>query len=171
MLDIEPTVILWNIINILVLFLLMKKFLFKPVNRILDTRAAAIQAAADQAAADRREAAEAKAGYEEKLAAADDEAGQILRLARQRGQREYEAALKTAQEDAARLVREAESRAEAERTAALRQAQDQLAELALAAAAKASGQRMDAGADRALMEGFLAEAAAGPQPKGAEEWQ
>ncbi|MEA4891375.1 MAG: F0F1 ATP synthase subunit B [Peptococcaceae bacterium] len=155
MLDIEPSVILWNIINIFVLFLLLKKFLFKPVTRVLDNRAAAIRRAAEEAAADRQKAGETLAGYEEKLAAAREEADQILGRARQRGQQEYRGMLEKAREDADRLIRAGQTQINAQRQAMLFEVRQEVAELALAAAAKAAGRSMDTADDRALVESFL----------------
>ena len=34
--------IIWNIVNILVLFLLLKQFLFKPITKMMDSRTAEI---------------------------------------------------------------------------------------------------------------------------------
>ena len=70
--------IIITIINLLILFLLIKKFLFKPVQRILDARKAEV----DKIYADAHETQEAadkdKQLYEEKLETAEAEADAIL---------------------------------------------------------------------------------------------
>ena len=68
MLNIDPYTILWTLIDLLILFLLMKKFLFKPINAILDSRAKKIQDDTAQAEQLRAEAEQMHQQYEQLLA-------------------------------------------------------------------------------------------------------
>ena len=65
---------IWMIIaslcNLLLLTWIVKKFLYKPVKKILDTRRAAIDADYEQAAAARAEAEEDRLNYQAAMAAA-----------------------------------------------------------------------------------------------------
>ena len=94
--------IIWNIVNILVLFLLLKHFLFKPITEMMESRTAEIENNLKDAEDQKQKASELTAQYEEKLQGAHAEAAQIVSEARQRGQREYDAILKTAGQDARR---------------------------------------------------------------------
>ena len=71
----------WNILvticNTIITFLIVKKFLFKPVRKMLAARAEEVQAMYDQAEADRAEAAAMKKDYTESIANAKAEAAQI----------------------------------------------------------------------------------------------
>ena len=73
---------IWAIIaslcNLLLLTWIVKKFLFKPVKKIMDARRAAIDADYEQAAAARAEAEENRLNYEAAMAAAEQTSGQII---------------------------------------------------------------------------------------------
>ena len=49
MLDIDLWTVLWTGINLVILYLLMRHFLFKPVTAVMEQRAQAIQEGLDQA--------------------------------------------------------------------------------------------------------------------------
>ena len=129
MLNLDPWTILWTGINLVVLYLLMRRFLFKPVNAVMEQRAQAIQ---------------------ESLSQAEE--------AKQQGQREYDRIISSAQADAQAIRSDAQVQLEAQRRQMLQEAQQQVAALALLAAAKVSGRSMDAQDDRDLVEDFLREA-------------
>ena len=99
--------IIWTFVNIIVLFLLLKKFLFSRVTRIMDEREALINGNIEQAEQQSREAEELKTRYEAELANAKAEAASIVAEAKARGQKEYDKQLAAAREDAARVMQEA----------------------------------------------------------------
>lgn len=57
--------IIWVFVNLLILFLLMKKFLFGPITRMLDSRAKGVSDTLDQADARLAEAEQSKQEYDE----------------------------------------------------------------------------------------------------------
>ena len=157
MLEFEWTTILWTVVNLLVLYLFLRKFLFGRVNAVLEQRQALIQQALEDARA-KDEASQASCtAYEAKLAGARQEAEQILSQAKAQAERDSRQRLEEAQQQAARTLEEARARTQAERAEMLRGARQEVASLALMAAAKAAGQSMDAPAERALVESFLSE--------------
>ena len=56
MLSLEPWTLFWTVVNVLVLFLAMKKFLLKPVMNIIEKREAMIHQQFDEAEAARNQA-------------------------------------------------------------------------------------------------------------------
>jgi F-type H+-transporting ATPase subunit b len=94
MLDFSVTFII-TIINIAVLFFILRAILFKPVTRFIDERAKKVPAVRDQAEKNRIQAKALIDQYEAQLKKADEEAAEIIRIARE-----------TAQEEAARIVAE-----------------------------------------------------------------
>ena len=82
--------IIWVFVDLLILFVLMKKFLFGPITRMLDDRAQEVSDTLDQA--DRRlaEAEQQQTAHAAQLASAKAEAAQIIEDARARGQQEYD---------------------------------------------------------------------------------
>ena len=77
MLDFSVTFII-TIINIAVLFFILRAVLFKPVTKFMADRAKQIQDSIDCANADKAKAKELAAQYEEKIKNAEDEAQKIL---------------------------------------------------------------------------------------------
>ena len=58
----------WTIVNVLVLFFLLKKFLFGPVNKIMEKRQSMINSDLENAAAAKKDALEMKSEYEANIA-------------------------------------------------------------------------------------------------------
>ena len=61
--------LVWNIVNVIVLYLLLKHFLIKPVMDIMNKRQAMVDQSITNARASESQASELKSQYEEKLAA------------------------------------------------------------------------------------------------------
>lgn len=150
--------IVWTIVNILVLFLLLKHFLFKPITEMMESRTAEIENNLKDAEDQKQKASELTAQYEEKLQGAHAEAAQIVSEARQRGQREYDAILKTAGQDAQKEQERARADMERERKEMLRGVQENVTELVLLTASKLSQKELDEESDRKLVDSFLSEA-------------
>ena len=62
--------IFWTVFNVLLLFVLLRIFLFKPINKMLDDRTQAIQKDYDDAERARKEAEELKAQYDNSISEA-----------------------------------------------------------------------------------------------------
>lgn len=150
--------IVWTIVNILVLFLLLKHFLFKPITEMMESRTAEIENNLKDAEDQKQKASGLTAQYEEKLQGAHAEAAQIVSEARQRGQREYDAILKTAGQDAQKEQERARADMEREREEMLRGVQENVTELVLLTASKLSQKELDEESDRKLVDSFLSEA-------------
>ena len=146
MLDFQVSTIVFTVINLLVLYFILRKLLFGRVNAVLEQRAARVKETIDSAEASKSQAEELRAEYEDKLVAD----------AQNRAQRAYEAKMADAETDAKRLRSEAEAQIASERDAMLRGARNEVASLALLAAAKVA-QRPTEDGDRALVDSFLAE--------------
>lgn len=158
MLDFDPVSIIFTVVNLLVLFVVLKQVLFKRVTKIIEDRAALIHSDLDAAKRQNDEAGALKTEYEAQLAEARAKAAEIIAQAKAQGQREYDIALDAARSDAQTLLSEARAQIAAEREAMLRGARGEVAQLALLAAAKVSGKALDGADDRALVNVFLEEA-------------
>ena len=156
MLDLNWSLI-WNIFNILVLFLLLKHFLFKPITKLMESRTAEIENNLKEAEEKKLAAEALGAEYEKHLEDAHAETAQIVREAKDRGQQEYDGILSSAEQDARKEADRSRAQLEAERRQMLREAQGSMTELVLAAAAKVSQKELDEEADRRLVDAFLSE--------------
>ncbi len=150
--------IIWNIVNILVLFLLLKHFLFKPITEMMESRTAEIENNLKDAEEQKQKAQDLTAQYQQKLEGAKAEAAQIVSDARQQGQKEYDALLKTAAQDARKEQERSRADMEREREEMLRGVQENVTELVLLTASKLSQKELDEESDRKLVDAFLSEA-------------
>ena len=146
--------IIWVFVDLLILFVLMKKFLFGPITKMLDDRAQQVSDTLDQA--DKR-LAEAEQQQTAQLASAKQEAAQIIEEARARGQQEYDRLVAEAQTAVQRLDEQAARRRDSERTQMLREAKKEIAALVLLTTAKVSRQKLNSDTDRDMIDDFLRE--------------
>lgn len=158
MLEFQVSTIALTVLNLLILYVILKKLLFGRVNKVLNDRAALIEQTLDDAHAEKQKADELKKEYEDRLAQAHTEANGILAQAKTRGEKEYQAILAQAQEDARRTQEQTRARTQAERDEMLRTARREVAQLAVIAASKVTRKSLDPDADRAILDDFLAEA-------------
>ena len=136
MLDIDPYTILWTVVNLLVLYLLMRKFLFGPVNAILDGRAKAIEDGLTQARQQQEEAQQLHSQYEAEIAQSKDEASQIIAQAKAQSEALYQRTLADAQAEAKKLLEENQERNLRDRENMPRSVRQEVAQLAVVAAEK-----------------------------------
>ena len=89
--------IIWVFVDLLILFVLMKKFLFGPITQMLDDRAQQVSDTLDQADKRLAEAEQQQTAHAAQLTSAKQEAAQIIEEARARGQQEYDRLVAEAQ--------------------------------------------------------------------------
>lgn len=152
--------VFWTVVNIIILFILLRIFLWKPVMKMMDKRQNLIQGQLDDAAAKDAEAEEKRAKYEESLKSAKQESAQIVSDAKDRAQAQYDQIIGQANTDAADILQKAQEAATADRAQALKDAQSEIAGIALEAASKLLGANVDAESNKKMLDDFLAEAGA-----------
>lgn len=157
MLEFDIWTILFSVINILVLFFFLKKFLFGRVNAILEKRAQMVQADLQQAKQHAEEADQLKNEYEQTLRNAKNEAKQLIQTAQQTAYAQGNQITAQAQQQAEAMMEEAQKEIARERQRSLDSAQKEIASLALAAACKVVGNQVDDDTNRELVDAFLAE--------------
>ena len=150
--------LLFNIINLVLLYFLMKRFLFRPVNTILEKRQAEADEQFARAGEAKNQAMDEKQQYEKLLKDAEKEKEKIVVSARKEASEEYGRILEDAREKADDIVKSARRDAEAEKKAVLNQADAQLKDMIVAAAAKMAGVGEDADSDRKLYDRFIEKA-------------
>lgn len=152
--------IIWTLVNLVALYFLMKRFLFGPLNAMMEKRAELLRKQMEEAQNKETEAEGMKKKYEEILAQAHGEAQEVLTSFQKRGEMEYQKALFAAKADARRILQEAEQAAQKAKTDAIQGAREEIADLAVAAAYKAASECMDSDKSRQVVDAFLVEAGA-----------
>ena len=148
--------ILWTIINLLILYVIARKFLFGPVRKVLAARQAEIDKQFADARTAQEDAQKLKEQYQESLDGAEKERLDMLNQARDRAGEEYERILSEAKSTADKLEADAQKSADREQEKRIQQAQEQIADLVVAATAKLMASRQGAEADRELYNQFIA---------------
>ncbi len=146
-----------QIINFVLLLVLLRVFLYKPVLNMLDRRREKIRTDLDEADKARSQAEAAKQEYEKQLEQAREERRSIVAQASEQAEKMREEILEKARVEAQQLASKTEEDMEALRRQALVGAQDEIVDLALAAAGKVVGESLDEKAHRRLIQEFIAE--------------
>ncbi len=148
--------LLFTVINILILYFIVQRFLFKPLHKILDARQAEIDSQYAVAHSAQDEAEKTRKQYEASLAGIENEKTLILTESREKASAEYEKLIAEAKSEADRIVDDARRTAAAERQKRVQEAEEQIADLVVEATAKLSAAKQSAESDRALYEQFIA---------------
>lgn len=131
---------LWQILislaNLLIIFLVLKKFLFKPVQVVFAQRQAQVDKMYGDAENDRKAAEGMKQEYETRLATAREEADGIVKNAVQTAQRKGDAILSDANAQASRMKQKAEEEITMERKQMLMDVRSEISEIAVSIASK-----------------------------------
>ena len=136
--------LVWTIINVIILYLLLKKFLIKPVTAIMDKR--------EQMVKQGLEGARAQESH------AKEESLQLVEKARGNAQVEYDRILGEADEQAKKIKEAARKDVELDREKAMKEMQSEVAGLALTAVSRILQEGTDPQSDGALYEQFLKKA-------------
>ena len=148
--------LVWTIINLIIFYLLMKRFLVGPVLGIMEKRKNLIAQELENAKAAQEKAEELKGHYEGALAGAKEESAQIIEAARADAKSESERMVKEANLEAAKIIENARVTAEQEKENALQGAKSEIAGLALEAARKLLSEGSTEKGNSMLYDEFLA---------------
>ncbi|MDY5853878.1 MAG: ATP synthase F0 subunit B, partial [Bacilli bacterium] len=107
--------IIWTVVDLLLLLVLLRVFLFKPVLGMIEKRKNIIQTSLSEADEKNAAAGELKKQYENSLKDAKQESFQIVSEAKDRAQVQYNQIIEKANADASQIVKQANAAAEADR--------------------------------------------------------
>lgn len=158
MLNLSPLNLLITVGNLLVLLVLMRKFLYKPVLEIIAKRQELIDGQFAQADAEKKEAEQLKKQYEACLAEAEDRKAAAVIEAKNRARIEYDNMISEAEKKAGAILAEAKKAGQEEKDRALREAGGEITKLAVAAAAKIVADQAGEESDHRIYDEFLKKA-------------
>jgi F-type H+-transporting ATPase subunit b len=144
-------------VNLLILYLVLKKLLFKPVTAFMEKRTNSIKDSIDNAEKLKIEAYELKKKYEDQLRGSKDEVERILNEATIRANKEHDSIVDAAELKAASIIENANKEIERNKKNVLKDIKNQVSSLALAAATKVIEANMDNATNRALVDKFIDE--------------
>ena len=147
--------LVFTIINLLVLYLLMKKFLFGPIIKVMDVRKAMIDQQFAGAKEQEDQAKALKEQYEGALKSAREESFQIMEQARKEAKAQADKTVEDTQAKVSAMLAKAQEDINTERENAMRQMKDDVASLAMEAAGKIIGKNSGADQDLSLYDQFI----------------
>ncbi len=145
----------WQIVNFLVLLVLLTKFLFIPLFKVIDERSEKIQAELNDAAESKDEAAKLVTQYQSKIDSARDEAANIVVEAEKRGNERREEIVAEAREEAKRIKERAMEEIDQAKRQALSHLRDEVSDISLLIAQKFLTESVDSKLHQNLVEEFV----------------
>ena len=146
-----------SLLNLTVMFLILKKLLFKPVKKMLAQRQAAVDEQYKNAADAERDATENQAKWEEKLASAKDEAENIIKSASEGATRRGDEIVAEAKLKAEGIIRQAQAQASLERKKATDGMKKEIADVSTLLSEKLLEREIKPDDHRKLIDSFINE--------------
>lgn len=154
-LSIDKGTIVFTLCNTLILFLLLRHFLFGRVNKVLEDRQKVIETTYEEADKSKENALSLEASYSQKLLSAKEESAEIVKNATKKAQVRSDEIIFSAKDEAANLMTKANSDIEREKKHAVNQIKDEISDIAMAMAAKVIEKEINADDNDRLIEDFI----------------
>ena len=123
-------------INLLLLYLVLSKVLFKPIKNMIDSRQKEVDDMYGEAEGAKSDAEKMRAEYEQKLADANDKSEEIVKSAIRKAQLREEEIIRSAEAEAGRAMERAHEQAELEKKRILNEIKDEVSQMAVGIASK-----------------------------------
>ena len=128
---VNPFTMLLAWVNLFILYVFLKKLLFKPVKNMIDSRQKEIDDMYKDAEDAKTAAGEMKAEYEDKIAKVGDECDEILKNAHRRAELREEEILREADAKAKRALERADEQIALQKKNAINEVKDEISDMAL----------------------------------------
>lgn len=155
--DIHPTDLALHIINIIVLFVLLRLILWKPIYRFLEARTESVRESLETAEQTRAEALALKDEYQRSLDGLEAQGRELLRSSHVRAEEEAGEILAEAKRHADSMLADARVKIESEKAIAVARARDEVAQLATDMAARILRREVTPHDNVSAAEDFFAE--------------
>lgn len=153
--NLTPSDIVQHLVNILVLYALLRLLIYKPVRKFMDERADRVQAQLDEAGRISEQARREQAEYAERLANMDTEAHDRLVESNRAASEAAEAITAEAKAEAQAILDKAQAEADQQRQDIQRQVRPEITAMAVEIAEKLLGREVNQADNSALINGFF----------------
>ncbi len=148
---------LFVLLNTLTIFFVARKFLFKPVMKIIADRQKEIDDMYAEADSAKNEAKALETEYKQKLAVATETSERLVKEAVVRGQNREEEIIRQANQEADAIRNKSSADIALEKKKAINDAKDEISVIALAVAGKVVGRELNAVDQENLINSFIDE--------------
>ena len=150
---------LWDILisfaNLLIMYLILKRVLFKPVQKMFETRINQVDSIYAEASESREQAVSMKQEYEAKMASARAEADGLVRSAVQTAQKRSDAIVAEASSQASHLKQKAEEEIAKEKRQMLQDVRGEISDIAVSIASKVVEREISAQDHQDFVDEFI----------------
>ena len=157
LIDPNPGLMIWTIVCFAIAFVVLRKYAFGPIQRVIDERRRRILEALDEADRSREEARRLLEEHRALLGRARTDAEEILAEGRKVAESQRERMKDEIESERQRRLEETSRQIEAETRRALEQIRSEVAELTLLATAKVTGKALDEQDHRRLIDEAISE--------------
>ena len=147
----------FTLVNTILLFWALKRYLFKPVMKMIADRQKEIDDLYDAANSAKKNALDMEAEYTQKLSQATETGERIVKEAVIRGQNREEEIIRQANAEAAAIMNKASADIAQEKNKAINDAKDEISVIAIAIAEKVVARELNEADQAQLVENFLNE--------------
>ncbi len=145
------------LLNTLAVFFVAKKFLFKPVMKMIKQRQDEIDGMYHDAGKAKADAQAMQAEYKQKLSEAQATSERLVKEAVARGQSREEEIIRQANAQASAIMEKTSADIAMEKKKAINDAKDEISEMAMAIAGKVVGRALNTNDQSALVDSFIEE--------------
>lgn len=154
--EIEVSKIIATLINFLILFLILKHYLFKPVNNMIDKRQNEIIDKINKTDEDMKKAEALKTENDKILSGAKDEGKNIVEGYKLKAEQLSNDIVKGAKDEADTIIKRAKTEAERQMEKSADEMKSQIVDLAVLMSSKALGETINEDQHRRLINDFIA---------------
>lgn len=144
-----------SLLNLVILFLLVKKFLYKPVKKMLEARQNTIDSQYSEAEKAKEQALSDKQNYEEKLSNAKDEADSLIKSAVSTAHSREDEILAEAKQKADDIIRQAKADAQLETKKAEEAIKDEIVKVGTLIAEKMLDREINVSDHKQMIDSFI----------------
>ena len=153
--SIAPWTMIFQLLNLLILMVAFKRYLFAPVQAIIEKRCAEIEGHYDEAQKAESAAKTMKADYERRMAGAREEADRVIKTATDSANAMSEKIVGDARSEADQIKRRAQTEIEMERRKAFDEVKGELSGIALDIASQVIDREIDSRDHEAFIDEFI----------------
>lgn len=141
--------------NFIILYFILRKFLYTPVKKMLDSRQEEVEKIYGDADKKNKEATAFKTEYEEKLSVAKETATDIIKTATEKAKVRSNEIIDEAQEKSNSMIKRATEQIEQDKKKAVNQIKNEITDLAIGAAAQVVNKELSSADHEKLIEEFI----------------
>ncbi|AEE95607.1 F0F1 ATP synthase subunit B [Mahella australiensis] len=146
---------LFVVINLFILYYILKKLLYKPLMNFMENRSKSIQSQLDEAKKREQQAKELHEQYMQQLNDIKQRSDQLLKETRDKAKQQMDAILNDAKAQAESILTKAQIEAQKQKELTIEQAKEQIAALALTAVSEILQRELDAETDEQLVKSII----------------